>query len=84
MDRGVVSYPLQTLVLVVRGLLDAVGMVLEGGITPGVVLLLFGQGSMESIYKGRRTITNAESEIARQLSGKRNFRARVQSGDTIC
>lgn len=34
------THPLHALVLVVRRLLDAVDVVLEGGVTPGVVLLL--------------------------------------------
>lgn len=34
------AHPLHALVLVVGGLLDAVGVGLEGGVAPGVVLLL--------------------------------------------
>jgi len=40
----VTTHPLAALVLVVRRLLDAVGVVLEGGVTPGVVLLLLEEG----------------------------------------
>lgn len=41
--QSVKSYPLHALVLVVWRLLDAVDVVLEGGVTPGVVLLLNGE-----------------------------------------
>lgn len=37
------AYPLHALELVVRRLLDTIGVVLEGGIAPGVVLLLLDQ-----------------------------------------
>lgn len=37
------AYPLHALVLVVRRLLDAVDVVLEGGVAPGVVLLLLNE-----------------------------------------
>ena len=34
------TYSLQRLVLEIRGLLDAIGMVLVGGVAAGVILLL--------------------------------------------
>lgn len=39
----IIPYPLHALELVVGRLLDAVGVVLEGGVTASVVLLLFDQ-----------------------------------------
>lgn len=42
------THPLHALVLVVGRLLDAVGMVLEGRVAPGVVLLLLSQDSRNS------------------------------------
>lgn len=58
-------HPLHALVLVVRRLLDAVGMVLEGGVAAGVVLLLLGQTTDET---NRADATNIIRVFAKNLS----------------
>ena len=56
------SHPLHALVLVVGRLLDAVGVVLEGGVTPGVVLLLLTKNTTKRPTLGKGGGKNKHSQ----------------------
>lgn len=77
MSCHVMSHPLHALVLVVGCLLDAVGMVLEGGVAPGVVLLLFSQDSPNSTFFHGRKEEGKHTKNAKIDAGQGNIRNRV-------
>lgn len=66
------SHPLHALVLVVRRLLDAVHVVLEGGVTAGVVLLLLQKKNKKSTPTRRAMETSTTQIQAKHVTeGKR-------------
>lgn len=62
-----VSHPLHALVLVVRSLLDAVGVVLEGGVAPGVVLLLLASNAPRIKNETKKTLGSMGRERGKKI-----------------